>query len=73
MFDQRINQRWSWAIPKVQRIMNTTVNTLTGFTPAELLMDPAANLDRYTIDHHPLLSEASGHVPESIAGQLNMH
>ena len=73
LFDQRINQRWSWAIPMVQRIMNTTVNTLTGFTPAELLMGPAANLDRYTIDHRPLLSEASGHVPESIAGQLSMH
>jgi len=54
LFDQRINQRWSWAIPMIQRIMNTTVNTLTGFTPAELLMGPAANLDRYTIDHRPL-------------------
>ena len=38
-----------------------------------LLVGPAINLDRYVINHHPLSSEASGHVPDSIAGQLSMH
>jgi len=37
------------------------------------MFGPAANLDRYIIDHAPNLSELTGHIPESVAEQHQLH
>ena len=57
----------------IKRIINTTTHSTTGFTPAELMLGPAATLDRYIIDHSPNLTGVSGHVPESVAEQHRLH
>jgi len=73
LFDNRISNRWSKALSTVQRILNTTTHSITGFTPAELRGGPAGNLGRYINDKNPLLAAQSGHIPSSIQIQHEMH
>jgi hypothetical protein len=40
-----IQERWSLGLPLVQRILNTTVHSSIGFSPAELLFGNAITLD----------------------------
>jgi hypothetical protein len=44
--DNNIRSHWSRAIPAVQYIINTTPNTVSGFTPFDLLFGPAVNPHR---------------------------
>jgi hypothetical protein len=49
------------AIPAVQYIINTTPNTITGFTPFELLFGPAVNPHRLRLSP----SESSKSLPKN--------
>jgi len=46
MFERRIINKWSIALPIVQRILMTDRNEVTGMTPAEMLFGNAVDLDR---------------------------
>jgi hypothetical protein len=46
VFDRRIQRRWSKYIPIVQRYINTSVNSATGCTPAEIVFPSGAEIDR---------------------------
>ena len=46
MFERRIINKWSTALPLVQRILMTDRNEVTGMTPAEMLFGNAIDLDR---------------------------
>jgi hypothetical protein len=43
---RRIAELWSMGLPLVQRILNATVHSVTGFAPAMLLFGNAINLNR---------------------------
>jgi hypothetical protein len=49
--DQGIASKWSTAIDIVKRIRTTTEHESTGHSPAELTYGPAANVDRFCIEH----------------------
>ena len=53
IFDKRVTNRWSKYLPIVQRIINTSVNTSTGLTPAEIVFPNGATIGR------DLLTEAN--------------
>ena len=55
IFDQRVANRWSKYLPIVQRIINSSVNSSTGLTPAQLVFPNGITLDR------DLLSRDSEH------------
>lgn len=44
--DRRCHHRWSSVLPMVQRIMNTTINTVTQVSPAQLVYGTEANLNQ---------------------------
>jgi hypothetical protein len=46
LFDKGIHKEWHIAIPLVQRILNSTKSSITGCTPAELVLSNSANLER---------------------------
>jgi transposase InsO family protein len=46
LFDKGIHKEWHTAIPLVQRILNSTKSSITGCTPAELVLSNSANLER---------------------------
>jgi transposase InsO family protein len=46
LFDKGIHKEWHLAIPVVQRILNSTKSSVTGCTPAELVLSNSANLER---------------------------
>lgn len=46
VFDKRITSTWSKYLPIVQRIINTSVNSATGITPAEAVFPNGLVLDR---------------------------
>jgi len=52
--DRGIQHDWTRAIPAVQFIINTTQNTITGYTPHELLFGPASNLQQFLLDSPPI-------------------
>ena len=45
LFDKGLYDDWDMAIPAVQRIMNSQVSSVTGCTPAELVLVNASNLE----------------------------
>jgi transposase InsO family protein len=46
LFDKGIHKEWHTAIPLVQRILNSTKSSVTGCTPAELVLSNSSNLER---------------------------
>ena len=46
IFDKRVADKWSKYCPIVQRILNTTINTATGLTPAEIVFPNGIQLDK---------------------------
>jgi hypothetical protein len=53
--DNRIRAHWTRAIPAVQYIINTTINSQTGYSPFDLLFGPAVNPKRFNLN--PLTEE----------------
>lgn len=48
-----IQDRWSMGLPLVQRILNTSVHSSTGFSPVKLLFGDAIDLDRGLVSPPP--------------------
>lgn len=46
LFDRGIHIEWNMAVPMVQRILNSQKSSVTGASPAELVLTNAVNLDR---------------------------
>ena len=46
IFDRRVLPKWSRYLPLVQRIMNSSIHSTTGFSPAKLLFNNNVDLDR---------------------------
>ena len=46
IFDKRIQRRWSKYLPIVQRVLNTSVHSATGCTPAEVVFPDGAEIDK---------------------------
>ena len=54
IFDTRVQHQWAMnQLPLVQRIINATVHSSTGFSPAQMLFGNAINLDRGILQHPP--------------------
>jgi hypothetical protein len=70
VFDNRLANKWSRAVPFVQRILNTTPNAITGFTPSELTFGPARDLDAFVCD---TLGESNDHIPNSMEDVFELH
>ena len=55
VFDKRVLSNWSKYLPIVQRIINTSVNSATGITPAEAVFPNGLVLDRSLVsDESPI-------------------
>ena len=55
VFDKRVVNNWSKFLPIVQRIINTSVNSSTGITPAEAVFPNGLVLDRSLVsDENPI-------------------
>ena len=55
VFDKRVVSNWSKYLPLVQRIINTSVNSATGITPAEAVFPNGLVLDRSLVsDENPI-------------------
>lgn len=48
--DNKIRSNWTRAIPAVQYIINTTLNSQTGYSPFDLLFGPAVNPKRLNLN-----------------------
>ena len=46
LFDKGIHKEWHTVIPLVQRILNSTKSSITGCSPAELILTNSSNLER---------------------------
>ena len=64
IFDRRISAEWSKYLPIVQRIVNTSTNSSTGLTPAEIVFPNGIQLDKQ------LLIEGSSIVVSSYVKDL---
>ncbi len=53
--DNRSRAHWTRAIPAVQYIIKTTINSQTGYSPFDLLFGPAVNPKRFNLN--PLTEE----------------
>jgi hypothetical protein len=49
VYDKNILEEWQLYLPLVQRIINATVHSRIGVTPATLLYGPMINLNRNVI------------------------
>jgi hypothetical protein len=49
VFNRKIKTKWSLYLPLVQRIMNASVHSTIGVTPAQIVFGNAVNLDRNLI------------------------
>ena len=59
VFDKRVITNWSKYLPIVQRIINTSVNSATGITPAEAVFPNGLVLDRSLVsDTSPIYMSA---------------
>ena len=50
---RKLRDKWSMGLPLVQRILNSTVHSSTGFSPAELIFGGAIDVDRGLISSAP--------------------
>ena len=55
--DRGVQGDWTRAIPAVQFIINTTMNSVTGYTPHELLFGPASNLQNFLVAKPPTIPQ----------------
>ena len=51
--NKKLRDKWSMGLPLVQRIINSTVHSSTGFSPIELLFGCAVDADRSVINDAP--------------------
>eukprot|EP00762_Andalucia_godoyi_P005374 ANDGO_06758.mRNA.1 Retrovirus-related Pol polyprotein from transposon 412 len=49
VMDRRMNSVWSQALPFIQRILNASVHSALGTSPAKILFGEAVHLDRYLL------------------------
>jgi len=54
VFEERVMEDWSRALPAVQYIFNTTIHRDIGYSSAELLFGPANNLNQFVTDQRPI-------------------
>ena len=59
VFDRKIKEHWSMALPLLQRVMNTMVHSSTGVKPSQIIFGNAIDLDRHIL-HKPQPSEEEG-------------
>lgn len=61
-----LRDRWSYGLPLVQRIINSTVHSSTGFAPSQLIFGNALSIDRGLARESPSLKhrDASEHFNE---------
>ena len=59
VFDRKIKEKWSMALPLVQRVMNTMTHTSTGVAPSQIIYGNAIDLDRRIL-HEPHALETEG-------------
>jgi hypothetical protein len=67
IFDKRVLKEWSLYVPLIQRIINSTKNQATGFTPAEIIFGNGIDLDRGFLTPFNF-SETDGNVSEFVKG-----
>jgi hypothetical protein len=53
IFDIQAYENWSVYLPLVQRIVNSSVSTVTGFSPADMVFGEMVNLDRSLLPAQP--------------------
>jgi hypothetical protein len=70
VFDARIQHKWSKSLPFVERILNSTPSTVTGFTPVELTYGPSRDIDDFVLNPKPHLNE---HVPDTVEEMFLLH
>jgi len=46
VFDRQVYDKWSYKLPFINRILNNTVHSSTGMTPAEIIFGSSIRLDR---------------------------
>ena len=49
VLDRRLTRKWSTYLPMVWRVMNATVSSATGTSPAAIMFGGAVNMDRYLL------------------------
>ena len=59
VFDRKIKEKWSMALPLVQRVMNTMTHSSTGVPPSQIIYGNAIDLDRRIL-HEPQVQEKEG-------------
>jgi len=74
IFDIQVYDNWSTYLPLVQRIINASVSSVTGYSPAEMVFGPIVNIDRSLLPAAPWgggspPSDASDYVKDLLAKQ----
>ncbi len=67
IMNSKVTDDWVKKLPFVQRIMNSSVHSLTGFTPAALLFGTAVNLSRTILPQSTTVSEKEIALPSVTA------
>ena len=75
VFDRKIKERWSLALPLIQRVMNTFEHSSIGCAPSQIIFGNSVDLDRIIL--HPtknkdLHTEDSPTYPEYVYKMLNL-
>jgi hypothetical protein len=72
VFDRRMQDKWSQALPLVQRIMNSTVSASTGCSPSRIMFGDRINLNRVVLtqpDDHPTMSSVESYIEKLTEAQ----
>ena len=69
LFDKSIHKQWTKVIPMVQRILNSQKSTVTGCTPADLVLINANNLERY-IYMNPISNSNDNNLSKWVSDRL---
>jgi len=72
IFDKRVAAKWSKYLPLVQRIINTSVNTSTGVTPADIVFPNGMKLDNKSIVSTDQKISISNYIKDLQIAQANI-
>jgi len=70
--DKDTQNKWSFSLPLIQRILNSTIHKSTGYAPAKIIFGDNINLDRYLINDDVQPRLTTNVLPEYINNLINI-
>ena len=73
LFDRGVHKNWGAALPLVERIHNSAISTVTGCTPAQLVLTNPKNLEQGLFKPISSTAKANETIPEWLHNQLELY